>query len=98
MINEMARRIRKYGEKILIVEPVDKTPGQAARLSEILAKNLAMVVCQPDGEDSAGREKYALMAPKDVARRACDIAGELIYEWEERGWMVEIQEDPDEKE
>jgi len=42
-----------------------------------LVRHLAIVAAVPNGEDSAGRQKFRLMTPKEVARRAVDIADEL---------------------
>src|SRR6185437_6515407 len=56
----------------------------AARLME----HLSIISAIPDGEDSAGRQKIALMPPNEVASRACNISAAAFAEFESRGWLV----------
>lgn len=53
-----------------------------------LLGHIAIAMGEPDGEDSSGRQKFALMAPADVATRALDIAEELVEQGAERGHIV----------
>ena len=55
-----------------------------------LVEHFAIVAAQEDGEDTAGRRAIRLQTPEEVVTRACDIAGNLVDEFEKRGWVVEI--------
>lgn len=71
-----------------------------ARIAMDLAKHLSMVAATPDGEDTAGRQKLRLLSPEEVGARACEIARELVNQFEERGWLTQLPEPktlPDEK-
>jgi hypothetical protein len=57
------------------------------QMAERIVMHCAMVVGKPDGEDSTGRAKLALMDSADVAKRANEIADALITDWEARGWV-----------
>jgi hypothetical protein len=55
-----------------------------------LVEHFAIVAAQDDGEDSAGRRAFKLQTPEQVVTRACDIANNLVDEFEKRGWVIEI--------
>ena len=61
-------------------------PSMESELSVRLLHN-SILMGNPDGEDSQGRAKLAIMAPAATARRACDIAAAMMDEWERRGWI-----------
>lgn len=65
-------------------------PNYTAKLAEQIVNHCAMVTGQVDGEDTAGRQKLKLMDPADVAKRACDIAENMVAIFEARGWIVEF--------
>lgn len=67
-------------------------PNQCAELAMRLADHLAIVAAEPDGEDSAGRQKLRMLAPDDCAARACDIASAMWLQFEMRGWLQELPE------
>lgn len=50
-----------------------------ATVATELVSHLAIVAAMPDGEDSKGRQKLRLLTPKEVAKRAFEIASELWY-------------------
>ena len=61
-----------------------------------LVSHLAIVAAMPDGEDSAGRQQLRLMSPKEVARRAVDIAEELWSIGVETGGIEKAEEEKSE--
>lgn len=60
-----------------------------------IVKHCALVTAQPDGEDSVGRSKLAVMPAADVATRACDIAEAMVGCWTSRGWLKPTTMTPD---
>jgi hypothetical protein len=54
-----------------------------------IVKYCALVTGYPDGEDSGGRAKIALMDACDVAMRSADIANDLVNIFVTRGWIKE---------
>lgn len=63
---------------------------EEASIAYTLAEKFGVIAATGDGEDSAGRQKIALMPPAEVVKRACDIAALLVQEIESRGWYFEI--------
>ena len=55
-----------------------------------LMEHFAIVAAQEDGEDSTGRRAFKLQTPEQVVSRACDIAENLVNEFEKRGWIIDI--------
>jgi hypothetical protein len=66
------------------------TETPQAMLAMQLMTNIAIALGVPNGEDSAGRARLALMPAADVARRACDIAAAAYDQFAARGWLVPI--------
>jgi hypothetical protein len=71
---------------------VKRQPVRAAEIAQELVTRWGIIAARPDGEDSAGRAKLALLAPAEIVQRACDTAELLIAEFEKRGWFVELPE------
>ena len=69
-----------------------KLPMGIAATAHDIAKHLAMVAGESDGEDSSGRQKLRLMTPEEVATRACDIAEAMWTKFEARGWILDVPE------
>ena len=61
-----------------------------ARLAANIIERWAMVAGCPSGEDSSGRQKIELLAPREVVSRACTIASLALEEFRARGWTQEI--------
>lgn len=85
--------------KYLEVEGYDHTsimvfetriPIDVGRLAVALAERFGVLMGQPDGEDTAGRQQFGLMHPTDVAKRACDVAAALWKELEDRQWVLAL--------
>lgn len=66
-----------------------------ARMALDIAKQWALVLSEPDGEDSTGRQRTRLPDTKDVALRAVRIAADLWDEFENREWLHDLPEIPD---
>lgn len=71
--------------------------GLRAAIALDVVKHCALVVGVVDGEDSAGRQKIALMAPLDVADRAANIAESLVDIFQSRGWIQDVEMTPDDE-
>jgi hypothetical protein len=71
---------------------IKRQPVRAAEIAQEFVTRWGMIAAKPDGEDSAGRAKLALLAPVEIVQRACDTAELLIAEFEKRGWFVELPE------
>lgn len=74
-----------------IIHEMSHVQNHKARLAEYLAKQLSVILCEPDGEDSSGRQKLKLMSPSDVVTRCNDLADKFYEQWKERGWLVEVE-------
>lgn len=66
------------------------SPNLAGEIAERLCSHIAMIAAVNNGEDSAGRAVARLLTPGEVAQRACNIAENLVSEFEERRWLVEV--------
>lgn len=55
-----------------------------------LMEHFAIVAAQEDGEDSSGHRAFKLQTPEQVVSRACDIANDLVDEFEKRGWIIDV--------
>ena len=66
-----------------------KRPNSKACLAIELMKHLAIILAEPDGEDSAGRQKLKMMPAETVAARACNIAEAAFRNFEARGWCLD---------
>lgn len=49
-----------------------------------------VVASEPDGEDSAGRQKLRLLSVTDLVARACDTAEQAFKAFDQRGWLLAI--------
>lgn len=63
-----------------------------------LMKHLGICAGRPDGEDSTGRQKGALLSPDEVVTRACSIADIAWQEFQKRGWILDIPVTPKKEE
>lgn len=61
-----------------------------ADLAERIMRQLSIICATPDGEDSAGRQRFRLMTPEEVAQRATDIADCAFEQFEKRDWLTAI--------
>lgn len=90
MQTEIARlQKRTYGdEECAIFTKIQ--PNAIGRMAFDLAKHFAIVAAAPDGEDSAGRQRYRLQTTEETVSRACDLAASLWAEFGKRGWLTEL--------
>lgn len=58
-----------------------------AQMAIEIVKHCALVTGYDSGEDSTGRSKISLMDAEDVAKRAVDIADELVTLFEKKEWI-----------
>jgi hypothetical protein len=67
-----------------------KRPNLKGEIAARLVEHFAIVAAQENGEDSAGRQAFKLQTPEQVVIRACDIADNMVNEFERRGWLISI--------
>lgn len=77
------------GETGVMVYATEEPNEEAAMAFKIL-DHFALIAALPDGEDSAGRAKLALISPQEAVRRAFDLAQEAFRVARERGLMVQL--------
>lgn len=80
-----------YGDgatKVVVVER--QRLGLAASMAWELCGRWGMVAAKPDGEDSAGRQRLAVLSADEMTERACATAEALLTEFEKRGWVLSI--------
>lgn len=83
--------IDRYGNSFPEVKIHDREwPTFHARLATSLIERWGLVMAVPDGEDSTGRQRGALMPVVDVVARACDTADQAIAEFRSRGWLIDL--------
>lgn len=78
----------QYAKDPIIRVHDTEIPNLEARIAITLAEKFGIITAQPDGEDSAGRQKLCLLPPSEVAARACAVAEKLTSEIRSRNWMV----------
>lgn len=61
-----------------------------ADLAVRMIERWGVVVAEPDGEDSAGRQKLRMLSEIEVVQRACNMADLAIIEFESRGWVLAL--------
>lgn len=61
------------------------------RLAVDLMKHVGIATGKTDGEDSAGRAKLELLAPKEVVDRCFEIADYAVQLGEEKGWIKPVE-------
>jgi hypothetical protein len=59
-----------------------------ARMATALIEQWGLVIGTPDGEDSAGRQKFALMPIDEMVKRACDTAAAALATFRAWGWVT----------
>lgn len=75
-----------------------RMPSQEASFAVLLMGHIGVALAKPDGEDSAGRQKFTYLLPEEVASRACEIAKAAFSEFEKRDWLCDLPSLKDEDE
>ena len=75
---ELPIKITAWDDKALTLE---------GRLAMDLAARWAMIACEPDGEDSSGRQKARRMTTEEVVKFAVETAQKSMAVFEEKGWV-----------
>ena len=78
----------KGGTEVHVIRT--QTVTQCAGFAITLLEKWGLVAALPDGEDSAGRQKLALHAPKELVERACQIAECAFAEFAKRDWLIDL--------
>lgn len=66
--------------------------NERAAMAYELMKHFAVGAAKVDGEDGSGRQKFRLLTPAELAKRACDIAEDAFKEFQKRDWLVTTPE------
>jgi len=67
-----------------------QVPNMRGTLALELLQRYALITTKPDGEDTAGRQKWLLQSPDELVERVCTIADTMITELEKRDWLVAV--------
>jgi Ni,Fe-hydrogenase I small subunit len=82
-------KAKKFGEPIISIY-TKQAEGAEARLAVHMIERWGCVAAVDGGEDSAGRQKIALMSPEELVSRACQTAEIAYREFQKRGWLLEV--------
>jgi hypothetical protein len=72
--------------KVFACKTIAENPK--AILAIELMSRMAIVAAQPDGEDTAGRQKLKMQEPEEIVTRCCEIADKAYDAFQTRGWLV----------
>jgi hypothetical protein len=78
-----------YGDKQVKVYDTEM-PNQEARFAFEMLGRFGLIAGMPDGEDSTGRQKAALLPVEETVARVFDLAHEAFRVARERGLMVAL--------
>jgi hypothetical protein len=79
----------RYGEQNLLINRIEVL-DERARLAAQFAERWALVACEIDGEDSAGRSKLRRLSPGELAVDVCRTVTALYEEFAARGWILTL--------
>jgi len=77
------------GPPATLLEHTTEQLTPKARLALEWAARWAMVAAEPDGEDSAGRQKARRLTPAEISTHACDTVAAIWEEFRARGWILD---------
>ena len=84
---------KRYGNKENTIVAL-KHPTAKARLAMELMARWGLVLAEPDGEDSAGRQQLRTCTAAEIVNKACEVAEYAYNEFEKREWLLDIPEIP----
>jgi hypothetical protein len=76
-----------YGDRGMIAHE-KRVLDQRAKIATAFAERWALVAAQPDGEDSAGRQKLRRLTAEELAEQACLTVEALYARFEQKGWIL----------
>lgn len=62
-----------------------------AQIAFALIERWGMIAAMPDGEDSAGRQKFRLQTPEELVARAFTVATDAVGYATRRGFVIEAE-------
>ena len=68
----------------------------AGNIALKLVESWGLVTGKISGEDTGGRAILAPMPVPEVVQRACDLAAEMVFTLEQRGWIRPATKTPEE--
>ena len=80
----------RFGGETEILVCNTKACGLQAQLALSLLERWGLIATEPDGEDSAGRQRMKLLGVADMVTRACDTAEAMYAEFEKRDWLLAL--------
>lgn len=84
-----ARLITSNFDRPSVMVHHENLDTRVAMLAKEMATRWGMIAAKPDGEDSSGRAKLALLSVQEVVTRAIETAEQLDTALFERGHYVE---------
>ena len=88
---ETETRAKGYGRKAEGVMLHHRTYlNQQAQMAMGFIDKWGVVAARPDGEDTAGRQKLALLSVDEVVDRAFEMADKAFDRAESLGWLVPV--------
>lgn len=81
---------RYRNDRLELVQHSREALEPKAQLAIRLIERFGVIAGMDGGEDSAGRQKAALMPPADVVERACSIADIAYDAFAQRGWLTKL--------
>lgn len=78
------------GPPATVFHHLKKELDNRARYAMAFIERWAMIAGEPDGEDTAGRQKTRRMTPEEISTHACECVKAAYKEFEDRGWIVGI--------
>lgn len=89
-VSQTLRRDSSFDTQLIVHDLV--VPDFRARLAIEFMKTNSILLAEPDGEDSQGRQAMRLLPPKQVVKRAVAMAEAAFEEMDRRGWLLEAGE------
>jgi len=94
MANVVPRLEDAFGRKQVITLYKTVAGDDRAAFAAALLERWGMVCAQPDGEDSAGRQRLRLMTPAELVERACQVTEAAFAEFRKRDWLLDLPVPP----
>jgi hypothetical protein len=79
----------KYGDASILMHR-RQILDQRATTAASFAEKWALVACELDGEDSAGRQKLRRLTPDELATQTCQAVEFLYKAFAARGWILNV--------
>ncbi|MFQ5729316.1 MAG: hypothetical protein ACE5GN_03040 [Waddliaceae bacterium] len=83
----------RYDSRAIFIHHDTKMLNSKARFAISLCERWALVSARTEGETSDGSStKIVSLNPTEIAKRSCNIAEAIFKEFDDRGWVFEVDE------